>query len=183
MLNESDISAMKEQIEYWHREYVTSVSPMDWAISLEASLYMFDFIRKNDSKIIADFGSGFSSVVLRMFSDKLTFSIDDDPEWLERTKSFLEQCKLSTERLVLINDFTGSGLDFSFYDLGADCETRLSNFSRCYESTMAGGYILIDDQHKPGWREFFKENVKDSRFIELKDTLDCYGRYTALVVK
>jgi hypothetical protein len=177
-----DAPDMKKQIESWHHEYITSITPMDWAVSLEASLYMFDFVRINNPGTLADFGSGFSSVVLRLFSDKQVYSIDDDSSWLERTRSFLEQRNLPTRQLVLLNDFNIANLDFAFYDLGTDA-TRLENFSRCYESTRAGGYILIDDLHKPGWKEFFKANIKDSQFIELKGTLDRFGRYIGLVIK
>jgi len=177
----------KEILKIWHNEYVTSVSDPGWAVSLQTSMLLFDKLTGTGAIRVADFGSGFSSVVTRSFSDNLTYSVDHDVDWLEKTKEFLTRKGISTDGLMNLDEFRDSeikDLDVSFYDLGNSKDVRWGNFVVCYERMKKGGVMILDDLHcKAGYLGFIESSIRTtSKIVILDETKDGFGRFAGLLL-
>jgi len=73
------------------------------------------------ARTVVDLGSGFSSAALRLARkaglvrpDVEIHSVDDDPEWLRRTREFLERTDLPTDNLHLWHGFAARHRDSRF---------------------------------------------------------------------
>jgi predicted O-methyltransferase YrrM len=103
---------------------------------------------------VLDLGSGFSSYVVRSYQatsrDAVVTSVDDSPEWLDRTRDYLQQLGLSTDALMSLDDFESAGLgrfDLVVYDLGS-METRARWLNNAISYIRpSSGVAIIDDCH------------------------------------
>lgn len=79
-----------ELIRQKWQEYTTSVSTPSMALSLETSLWMYEFLQKEKPYKILDLGTGFSSWLVHEFSEEGTIinSIDTNSDWLEKSQKF-----------------------------------------------------------------------------------------------
>jgi hypothetical protein len=170
----------------WHNEYVRLVSAPGWAVSLQTSLVLYNRLKNTRNIVAVDFGSGFSSVILRLFNDNLVFSVDHDKDWMEKTVRYLSEKGLSTAGIMSLNDFLSSEIreiDFSFYDLGSSKDVRWNNFVPCYNRMKEKGTMVLDDLHcKAGYLDFVKSCIRPESKIEiLKDTTDEFGRFCGIL--
>jgi hypothetical protein len=169
-----------ENLKRAYLEYIGGISTPVWAMSWELATYMDRLIQSTDIKRILDLGSGFSSFVFRRTGREVT-SVDDSPEWLVKTRRFLEGQKVSTERLFLLTDFKfGCHYDLTLLDLGRVENDRVPLF----EPVRAhSGMIILDDMHYADYRRQAKQFFKNDLIIDLTlDTKDTYGRYSWLVI-
>lgn len=121
--------------------YTTYVSSAQMAISLETATYIGLLARTAGSSV--DFGSGFTSYVLRTYCSDV-WSVDDSPEWLDKTHGFLSARDASTEHLVLMDDYPPGERDLVVYDYaGGDERNALYGFA--FAQVAPGGTIVVDD--------------------------------------
>jgi predicted O-methyltransferase YrrM len=130
---------------------------------------------------ILDLGSGISSFVLRHF-DVEVWSVDDDKEWLDKTRGFLTQEGVSTENVIHLDDFDWSKrFDLVFHDFG-HMEVREQFLSQAVASTEQGGLLVLDDVHKLHYRVVVQREITQPSFSLRKWTEDEYGRFGMAVL-
>lgn len=173
-----------------YEDYITSVSTWGMAASYDVLELIVDHCQTNNPSRILDLGSGISSSVLS--SLKLEGSItssDDSEDWLKRTVEFMRKHKLNVHEMIFWNDFKNEqreGYDFIFYDLGR-IPVRLENMKHVFGLLNEGGYILVDDMHKPKVRELCNSLVKEFEYEVVresdKEVRSLSGRYGVLIKK
>lgn len=189
---EADAARVREELLPAYSEYVREVSEADMAMSMEAAVFLLLFCRAEKPQRVADLGSGFSSYVLRLYRDEAdegveTFSADDHPGWLEKTREFLRSRGQDDSGVMHWDDFRTTvkekqlGFDLIFHDLG-DMATRRGAFDDVLKMTRKG-LCIVDDMHKSRSGFFIDAAHQQARPVyTLRDyTLDQYGRWAALV--
>ncbi len=136
-----EIAEVRGEIAEWYDYYTTYVSAPAMAISLETASYVGLIARTARSAV--DFGSGFTSYVLRRYCPDV-WSVDDDPEWLEKTREFLHGRDFSTDQLVLMEDYPAGQHDLVVYDY-AGGEIRDASYRFAFAQVAPGGTIVVDD--------------------------------------
>lgn len=172
--------------------YVKEVSRADMAASLQCMSFLESMCRAGSYKKLLDFGSGFSSYVFRDYAKKdpsiKVWSVDDDPQWIEKTREYLRCHQLSDNNLTLLEKFVIAperDFDLVLLDLNF-VEVRKNYIKLAVECCKPGGMVVFDDVHKP---EFMFEVLQQTRDLpvklyNLKDlTFDQFGRYALLAIK
>lgn len=155
-------------------DYCRTVSRRSMAVSLETN---------RQARTVADFGSGWSSYVLRRyartFGGVTVVSVDDDPAWLHRTEQFLVKRWCDTDNLVLWGEYAATGFDVVLHDFSSG-ELRESSMPVAAEALNEGGLIMFDDAQHEGHRAAM-EAVCDAYELEMVDvrrwTEDAVNRY------
>jgi len=181
---------MTASIKPQYEEYIREVFTPDMAVSLRTAVFLRVFCEGLKPKRILDLGSGFSSFVLRTYAatqnDVVVCSIDDSPEWLDRTRIYLASHNLSTERLILWSQFeqySFDRFDFILYDLG-NMNLRKDSLHLVLKIGEEKGVILLDDMHKASYEQYVHNCLKHYSYcyFDLKlYTLDEFGRYCGLI--
>jgi len=136
-----------------------------------------------------DLGSGFSSYVLRWYKSNIdpaciVYTVDDDPNWLQKTVDFLTSENLSTDKAMSWTEFLGSergDFDIILHDIG-QVAGRVACFSTIIGLLGENGVVILDDMHKPHFREPIKGILgQHSHLMQMYDiskyTIDEFGRY------
>ena len=176
-------------IEPVYRTYVERVSSPAWAVSLETACVLYALCMIARPRAILDLGSGFSSVTFRLYARACTTgcvirSVDDNPQWLNRTRVFLASLGLSTEGLMEWSEFRRkkSYYELIFHDLG-DMPLRAASLEFILGLRADTGWVILDDMHKGNYAPF-AETVCAAAGLQLyplRDlTLDRYGRFACL---
>lgn len=189
-------AAFRRQLQPYYEAYVANVSTGGMAISLELSTFLMTICNIVQPERILDLGSGFSSVVFRLYMQHATskptiLSIDDSDEWLGKTRTFLEAHGLSVERMSTWQSFVNvnhgqtcdGAFDLVLHDLG-DMEFRRATFGNILKLVRKGGLAVLDDAHYAGYRGFARWELEERRidYYSLKRfTIDKFGRYSLLV--
>jgi predicted O-methyltransferase YrrM len=176
-----------QAIRFAYHRYVTSVSHPAHAISLQLAYQLWELLATGQPRTAADFGSGFSSFVLRLYAERCNremqvWSVDDDAGWLAKTRQFLEEEGLSTQRLVPWDDFEDAELQFALHDLGS-METREATLSRVLSMIAPDGAIVLDDLQFGYYRAHVERTLKSHGFDYTSlepTTADLIGRYSWL---
>lgn len=184
-------SGLKKFSEIYSR-YTTSISSAEMAVSLElcACLYSFCYILK-PSKIL-DMGSGLSSFIFRTYQKEVSnvsvFSIDDNKEWLDKTRQFLFTHDLNTENIYSLHEFSvmqESSFDLLFHDLNF-VEERIKHVDELAGRASGKAFLIFDDVHKGHYYSALIKKLKLnnlSYFSLKKYTLDKFNRFSILAVK
>ncbi len=181
----------REGLQPHYEEYISGISVPQWAISLELSAFLMVLCNISKPKRILDLGSGFSSFVFRSYilrrSCKPTvWSVDDCPEWLDKTRAFLAAHNLSVENLSTWATFVEQKhdtFDFILHDLGC-LELRKQTLSTVLVLAHPSGIVILDDIHKKRYEPYVKQVLRKSslKYYSLKlYTTDRFGRYSMLV--
>ncbi len=174
-----------------HYELYTSRFNAAWmAVSLELSVFVMALCRLLKPRRLVDLGSGFSSVLLRLYQRGASptpevWSVDTSPEWLGMTRRILEWQGLPTDGLATWEEFVGqgpSGFDLVLHDMGSVL-TRRRTLRRVLGLTARGGVVVIDDANFVQVRHHARRTLRH-RGIEHHlvgaATRDKYGRYALL---
>lgn len=167
----------KSLYDMYFKEFGESQKPM--AASLEALIYCEKIIDSSDVSTILDSGSGVSSVFFHS-KYKNVSTIDDDPYWAKKTKSFIIENINKDIDIEPISSIKDKKFDFVFYDYG-NMETRIFYFKTALN--MCKGIFYIDDMHVLYYREYVKSRCQNYQIQLLPETTDQYGRFGALIVK
>lgn len=183
-------------IEEAYRDYVSTVSTPGMAASFETSAMLLWLCRSVQARRVLDLGSGFSSWVLRHYSEHdvdddvevAVVSVDDAREWLTKTQDFLERYDLGDEgELLAYDDFelTPGSFDVVFYDFAAGA-IREEVMPVGFAAARPGGFVLVDDAQHDSHRKHMHRNAKatGSDLWSLRRwTLDDIGRFSMLARK
>ena len=177
-----------------YEEYITKVSNEIMAISLELSVFCIlicDIIRP---KKIVDFGSGYSSYVFRSLISIIggnyqptIWSVDDSADWIDKTKTFLDSCNISSDNVIIWDEFINQNLgsfDLILYDLGG-FEFRKANLKQIIKFCNKNGMIIFDDMHSAEYGRYLNKILKKSNctcYDIRYYTLDKINRYSKLAV-
>jgi hypothetical protein len=139
-----------------YADYTRSVSPAGHALSLETAAMAWWMCDKLRPRRLVDLGSGFSSFVLRHWQQQfqapvIVSSVDDNPAWLERSRSFCASKGQALEGFGLWDSFQAAtpagSLNLVIYDLGR-MPVRDRELDRALDLVSPTGVIIIDDMHK-----------------------------------
>lgn len=190
----SEYKTLFDEVKRKHSEYVSSISSPDMAMSLELAFFILSNCLKTKPQSLLDLGSGFSSYIFRLYQKNSTspvnvYSIDDHDEWLNKTKIYLAEQKLSTEHLFNLDYFlqNSQGLLFDFILLDLNfVEKRKEYIDFSINILKPTGVLIIDDVHKIEFLRQVKEKSKHNscKLINIKNqTKDSFGRFSILLTK
>jgi predicted O-methyltransferase YrrM len=175
------------------RSYVREVSSHDMAVSPGTAAYLYRLCDVVQPERILDLGSGLSSAVFRKWAAERCqsvphiVSVDDDVEWLDRTREFLERNELSTDGLHLYGDVEvePGSFDVVFHDFaGGVIRDEVAEVA--VRAVKPGGVIVFDDAHFDEHVAVF-ERVAGEHGITLyslaKWTFDAIGRFSLIGFK
>lgn len=183
---------LAKELKPYYEEYTSEVSPADMAISLEMSIFLYLFCDITKPKSILDLGSGFSSFVFRHYQATTevkpdVWTVDDDEEWLEKTRTFLVLHGLLDENLITLDLFLQRGpksFDLILHDLGS-METRAKTLATVLTLSHSNGLVILDDVDKSEYFKILLQVTKrfDCELYNLKFyTLDSIGRHAGLLI-
>lgn len=175
------------KLKQFYQQYVTKVSANSMAISFESAVFLEVICIIFKPKYILDLGSGFSSLVFRLYKlntnpKSIIWSIDDSHKWLEKSRSFLSAHNFSTENLSPWSKFIKNNnevFDLIFYDLG-NMKIRKEKLKEVLKLARSGSIIILDDIHKHHYRNYVRRILKKYKIpsYSLKFfTEDKFGRY------
>ncbi len=160
------IKEVTTALRHDYKEYVKQITTLDMAISLKTAVFLRIFCEGFKPKRILDLGSGFSSFVLRSYAATQNgvevWTVDDSPEWLERTRVYLTLHNLSTTKLILWNKFQ-EGLfdpfDLILYDIG-NMTLRCNSLHFVLKLIKKRrGVVILDDMHKAPFRKYVSDTL------------------------
>ncbi len=179
-----------------HARYVSRVSTVEMAISLEVAVLCRWLCERTRPGRILDLGSGLSSAVFRrhaLESDDPVevWSVDSDPGWLDRTRDFLAQEDLPTERVVGWDEFrrrTHEPFDLILHDLGhtGAGELRPRALPGVLDWVAPRGWIVVDDAHHHGYGREARRILRAQGFeawSTRRFTRDRFNRYALLATR
>jgi len=175
-----------------HAHYIANVGHPVHAASIELAVFMDVICNGLNPTRVADLGSGFTSFVVRSFAKGSTSgvdvsSVDDHPEWLQKTKDYLTGKDVSAQNVLLWDEFSGSDpapFDLVLHDMGM-MDFRAQTLERVLQLTRPGGVVILDDMHKPEYRTFALQTLeqKGLEHYSLRAlTHDNLTRYAYLVI-
>lgn len=149
------------------------------AASPKSVIFCLDIIKGFGLQNVLDAGSGLSSL---LFHDQLinVTTIDDNPEWAQRTSALIHKILNKDVLIPSINEIETKIFDFVFYDYG-NIETRIFYFKKALN--MTNRYMYIDDMHVDFYYGYIKSRSRPYEFKIVEDTRDEFGRYGALLSK
>lgn len=184
---DEDLKHCRNRLERAYGDYTAHVSPANMAMSLESCAYIMWLALQLDVKRAIDFGSGFTSYVLRVVCDDVV-SVDDSPEWLAWTHTFLERHNMHHGRLVLWDDFEPADqTEFGLvvYDFSAG-NIRDEHFMDAVAAIAPGGVGVMDDamhvNHQKSMRDAALAFGYEMCGVE-DWTRDEYSRYAAIIIR
>jgi len=173
--------------------YTRTISTPNMAASLELCSFLLALCQENKFEKLLDMGSGFTSFVLRQYqhnSDKNieVYSVDDDEEWLQKTKNYLTEKRLPTTNVLSLKKIYDSNVkefDLIVHDLNF-VEERIKHVEKVVELIKPNGTIIFDDVHKMDYcLELLKKLKKYPGTIYNLEpiTRDQFNRFSLAFVK
>lgn len=184
--------SIEKEMRAVFREYTSTISLEGMPISFESACLLWSLCEATNPKRILDMGSGFSSFVFRRYQSTAgtkpeVWSVDENKDWLEITRTFLASHKLLEDNLLYWGDFKAVApgrFDLISFDLGIISE-RPSIFEEMLALLNPGGLIILDDMHKPEYRTEIDIRLKShdaaAGYSVRWLTLDKHLRYCMLV--
>jgi len=184
---------MRQKLQPYYEDYVSSVSKDDQAISLELAVFLAVLCDILKPKYIVDFGSGFSSFVLRFYmknaiNKPVVWSVDDSAEWLNKTNLFLIKHGVSNNNLVDWDSFIKQNkvkFDLILNDFSV-METRRQRFHEILSVVAHNGVVILDDMHKFDFAEYVRKSLREYSFKHYSlrlFTKDRFGRYSTILFR
>lgn len=158
---DGQIDALAARFADDHARYCREVGHPVHAASLELVGLLVGLVQHTRPRRVIDLGSGFSSYVLRTLAAEAgapieVHSVDDSPEWLEKTRGYLRDKGVSDAGLFTWADFGAAGraggYDLVLHDMGF-MDTRFATLDAVVDLARPGGLVLLDDMHKPDYRD------------------------------
>ena len=177
-------------LQPFYQEYVTTISGRGTAISFELATFLGVMCDILKPKTTLDFGSGFSSLVLRRYATQAshrveTWSVDEHQGWLEKTRQFLDANHLSVEHVETWQSFAGSNketFDLILHD--PTMELKFGALEKILAMGSPGGVVVLDDTNDHAYRGHARSVISKAGYhaFSLKwCTEDRNGRYSMLV--
>lgn len=184
------IQENKVKFEKTFHQYVSEVSIDTMAISLELATTLYSLCLLKKPKVVLDLGSGYSSYVFRYYQkndnpDCLVYSVDDNVDWLVKTKEYLLSQGVSTNLVLNIDEIQAlenTKFDIILHDMNF-VEVRKDYLDFVFSILNKDGIVLLDDIHKP---EYLRECItklknKSWDFYGLhRSTTDKFKRFSVI---
>jgi predicted O-methyltransferase YrrM len=188
---------IRSLLEPYYEEYVSDVSDRGMAASIESACLLYFLAERYQGRqqpaCFLDCGSGFSSFCLRLAAGPGTnlrfVTVDGDPEWLERSRKFMSDKGISCDKdlyatadLGTLPEFHPDVIFFDIYHTEDGSRADALDFLRPH--LASGSMIVLDDMHKPIYRERVQEWVRgeSGRLVDLKYlTRDEHGRFCSVL--
>ena len=156
---ESVMAAHSARLAPIHADYCDRIGHSVHAASVELTALILALCERLQVKRVVDLGSGFTSRSLRDWArdrDVTVHSVDDSPEWLEKTRAYLAETGQDDDNLHVWDDFAAGDFagtfDLVVHDLGF-MDTRYRVIEQAVGLARPGGLVLLDDMHKPEFRD------------------------------
>jgi predicted O-methyltransferase YrrM len=152
---EAELADARDTLSEPWQAYVQAISP-DWmAASVEVCALLLALARLRRPSRILDLGSGFSSYAMRTYAlgtggQCRVVSVDDDADWLEKTRRALQARGVPADDLYTWESFRAARHEpfgLVFHDLG-DMAVRAATLPAALALVAANGVIVLDDMHK-----------------------------------
>jgi predicted O-methyltransferase YrrM len=182
-------AAATTDLENAYGEYVKHISSPDRAISLQMAAFLSALCERHRPVSILDLGSGFSSFVFRAYAQThaAVWTVDDDPNWLERTAQFLTARLVPTNNMALWQEggWRDEGFDLVCYDLGG-MTTRAQALPEILQKIGDTTILVLDDMHKEEYVPTVERELRTGqwRYFDARShTMDHYGRFCGVVLR
>lgn len=183
---------LEAQFEHEHQHYITEVSAINWAVSLETACVLYYLCQQMQPAVVVDVGSGFSSYVLRTFrADErphmTVYSVDDNADWLQTTRRYLSEHGLADDHVIAWEEFRELDdlkADLIFYDF-ATPKVRIPEMPQLLRYTHSNSVLVLDDLHKTNMSTATRELIAQYglKYHDLREiTRDKIGRFAWAVV-
>lgn len=184
--------SITEEMRAEFTEYTNTVSFEGMPISFETACLLWSLCEATHPKRILDMGSGFSSFLFRRYqstsqSKPEVWSVDENTEWLEKTRTYLSSRGLSDDKLISGAEFQAmykGRFDLISLDLG-HMSRRPDIFEELLELRNPEGLIILDDLHNSEYRTEISRRLKSQSAVAGYSvrwlTLDKFLRYCLLV--
>ena len=187
---EPDLDHYRNLLADAYYDYTETVSPKEMAISLRTAAYILWLCVKVRATSVCDFGSGFTSYVLRLFARASIWpqgsvtSIDDNPEWLQKTSDFLQRRDCDTDGLVLwADDLELPNFDIVVYDFASGAvREQWMGYALAHTKIAC---VFDDAMHDGHWLEMERAaGMEGMKLCSLQLwTRDYIARYAALAFR
>ena len=135
----------------FYEEYVSTISGRGTAVSFELATFLAVMCDILQPRTTLDFGSGFSSLVLRRYAIQAshpveTWSVDEHEGWLEKTRQFLEAHHLPLEHVESWQTFAqakNQTFDLILHD--PTMELKIGALDKILFLGRPGGFVILDD--------------------------------------
>lgn len=179
-------------ISPYYKNYVTTTSSEIMAMSFELAIFTLALCEITKPKKILDLGSGFSSFCFRYWiknysPDSEVMSVDDEPEWLDKTREYLLRHNLPSNQLITWDELIGGDygkFDLVFYDFGT-FPVRKNSLSKVIDFASRPSILILDDMHSAEYGLYVKKTLKDRKlesFSIRRYTNDKFTRYAFLAI-
>jgi predicted O-methyltransferase YrrM len=187
-------SAWEDELREPYDHYTRNVSDQIFAISLRLATAMLVLCDLLKPARLLDTGSGFSSYALRLWATRNgseVTSVDHDPEWLRRTKEYLEASSLPVSNLLTWDAFAKDvhdPFDFILHDIGPGIEDRRAKLAPVLVHADRSGLVVLDDMHLSTRYERHARRALSDRGFDIYSlrrwhTLDQFGRFAWLAIR
>jgi len=162
-------------ISPYYNNYVTTTSSEIMAMSFELATFTLALCEITKPKRILDLGSGFSSFCFRYWiknhsPNSEVLSVDDAPEWLDKTREFLLRHNIQGDHLTTWNELVGGNygkFDLVFYDFGT-FPVRKSSLNKVLDFASHPAMVILDDMHSAEYGLQVKKTLK-------KRNMECFS--------
>jgi predicted O-methyltransferase YrrM len=170
-------------------DYVNTISQWDWAVSWPTARALNQLCAALRPRRVLDLGSGFSTFVICSWAKDAetateVVSVDDSPEWLEKTAHFLEGHGLDATLISPdgLAELPPSSFDLCFDDIGR-IEVRASVIGDVLRLMSPGGVVVLDDMNVRGYRGKVREQLVAAGwdlYSIRSHTIDRKGRFAMI---
>jgi len=169
--------------------YVAEVSSWEWAVSWPTARALDALCEALRPRHVLDLGSGLSTYVVcdwarRSGVDVDVVSVDDSPEWLAKTRAFLDGEGLQA-RLIDVGELPGlpdATFDLAFDDIGRT-EERARVVDTLVRVMAPRSVVVLDDMNVRGYRKEVKAKLDAAGwplYSLRSQTIDAKGRFAML---
>ena len=159
-------------------------------ISISQAQFLQMLIKVSDIKKILEIGSftGFSalSMALALPSDGSLISLDKNPEFSNKAKSFYEKANEKRIKQIIkpaiesLKELKNSSQIFDLIFIDADKESYLNYYDACIELVNTNGLIIIDNVL---WHGEVADNTKNDKFTNIIRDFNKYVKEDNRVIK
>lgn len=189
---EQKVKEFRERISPFYKDYVTTTSSEIMAMSFELAVFTLALCEITKPKRVLDLGSGFSSFCFRYWIENYSpnsevWSVDDAPEWLDKTREFLLRNGVQTDRLITWNELTAGDygkFDLVFYDFGS-FPVRKDSLNTVLDFASKPSMTVLDDMHSAEYGLHVKKTLKERKlesFSTWRYTNDKFSRFAFLAI-
>lgn len=176
-----------------YERYVATVSVPWMAASPELSAFLLALCRCVEPSCVADLGSGFSSLVFRLYRAQAarpvtTWSVDTNQEWLNKTREFLRAEGFPFDNVLLLESFLRQRpprCDIVLHDIGTKA-VRKTVTPLVLDLAGSTGLVVLDDMHSPEYRGDTKKllSQRNMRYYSLfQYTRGRFWRFSGLALR